>query len=270
MPTMSMLDAPAIRRRPRRAGFALLAVLGVLFAVASVGWAAFAGLSVLVRQQATASASYAGIHSVTLDGSSADLSVIAAPGDAVRLDQQLQWSFGRPTVSVSRVGDQLTIHTHCPLDVGWSCVVRLTLRVPAQTNLSVHSGSGNVSATGLSAAATLVTRNGNVSATAMAGGLTAQSGNGNVTVADSTMSRLEASTSNGNVRVQLAVSPSEVQATSHNGNVDVLLPDQPGVGYDVNANTHNGNRNVAVQLDSSAPRHITVQSSNGNVKVAYP
>lgn len=257
---------PRPRRRP---GLVVVILIGLVIAVASIAWATFAALTVSARQEASDSASYSGIQSITVDTDDGDVAITPATGEATRIEQKVQWSFRRPTVNVAHNGDQLIIRSHCPFQLVWSCSVHLTVELPPSTSVDVHTGSGNIAVAGLTAGATLSTSDGNVKATGVAGNLTMRSSNGSVTATDARSEHIDASSRDGGVRVDLASSPTDVRATSSNGNVTVLVPDQPGVAYQVDSHSGNGSQTVAVRTDPSSPRHITARSSDGDVRVEY-
>ena len=260
---------PAGPRPRRRTGLVLVTAIGLLIAVASIAWATFAAITVSARQEATESASYGGVQSLTVDTDDADVALTAASGDATRVDQKVQWSFRRPTVSVAHNGNQLIIRSHCPFQMVWSCSVHLTVELPPATAVDVHTGSGNIAVAGLTAGATLSTSDGNIKATHIVGDLTMRSSNGNVTATETRSEHIDASSSDGSVRVDLASSATEVRATTSNGNVTVLVPDQPGVAYQVSSHAGNGSQTVSVSTDPSSPRHITARSDDGDVRVEY-
>jgi len=256
-------------RPRRRAGLALVTAIGLLIALATIAWTAFAAITVSARQEASESASYDGVQSVTVDTDDADVAIRTGSRDATRVEQKVQWSFRRPAVSVANNGNQLIIRSHCPFQMVWSCSVQLTIALPPSTAVDVHTGSGNVAVAGLTAGATLTTSDGSVKATGVLGDLTMRSSNGNVTATDTRSEHVDASSSDGSVRLDLASSPTEVHATSGNGNVTVLVPDQPGVAYQVSSHTGNGSQAVSVRTDPSSPRHITARSGDGDVQVKY-
>ena len=256
-------------RPRRRTGLVILTAIGLLIAVVSVAWATFAAITVSARQEASESTTYSGVQRLTVDTDDADVALTAASGDVTRVDQRVQWSFRRPTVSVAYNGNQLIIRSHCPFQLVWSCSVRLTVELPSATAVDVHTGSGNIAVAGLTAGATLTTSDGNVKTTGVLGNLTLRSSNGDVTATDTRSDHVDASSSDGSVRVDLASSATEVRATSSNGNVTVLVPDQPGVAYQVNSHTGNGSQTVSVRTDPSSPKHITARSGDGDVRVEY-
>ena len=255
-------------RPRRRAGLVLVTAIGLLIALATIAWTAFAAITVSARQEASESASYSGVQSVTVDTDDADVAITTGSG-AARVEQKVQWSFRRPAVSVTNNGNQLIIRSHCPFQMVWSCSVQLTVQLPPSTAVDVHTGSGNVAVAGLTAGATLTTSDGSVKATGVLGNLSMRSSNGNVTATDTRSEHVDASSSDGSVRLDLASSPIEVRATSGNGNVTVLVPDQPGVAYQVSSHTGNGRQAVSVRTDPSSPRHITARSGDGDVRVTY-
>jgi hypothetical protein len=253
----------------RRPGFVVVTAIGLLIALATITWATFAAFTVFTREEASSSASYRGVQSVTVDAGDGNVAITPVSGDTTRLDQKLQWSFQRPTVNVAQSGSHLTIRVRCPFQLVWSCSIHLSIQLPPATALNIHTGSGNISVTGVTAGASLSTSDGNVKATRVSGNLSMHSSDGNVTATDTRADSVEASSGDGTVRVDLASSPTEVRATSSDGNVSVLVPDQPGVTYQVSAHTSNGSQDVTVRTDPSSPRHITARSSDGDVEVKY-
>jgi hypothetical protein len=80
----------------------LVTAIGLLIALATIAWAAFAAITVSARQEASESASYSGVQSVTVDTDDADVAITTGSGDATRVEQKVQWSFRRPAVSVGQ------------------------------------------------------------------------------------------------------------------------------------------------------------------------
>lgn len=127
------------------------------------------------------------------------------------------------------------------------CRVDYTVRVPAETSVTVRVDNGGVEAEGVTGAVDLRTGNGSVSGTALGA------------------RRASLSSDNGTVDAAFDVAPDEVTTTTDNGAVTVTVP--PGTAYDVRARTGVGMKRVSVPTDPSSPRRITATTGNGMVTV---
>ncbi len=100
------------------------------------------------------------------------------------------------------------------------------------------------------------------------GTLQASSGQGYVTVSRSAATAVSVQSDQGDVAVDLVVSPSRVTAASGQGNVTVELPRGPS-SYQVGASSGQGNVLNRVASNPTSSRIVDASSAQGNVTVGY-
>ena len=94
-----------------------------------------------------------------IDTGDGDIRVVARPGDTVTYSSSLKWIGRRPSVAVSAGGDQLRLKSSCPtflpvaeLPIFSRCDVDLIVGVPPATDISIDSGSADITPVGLKGA----------------------------------------------------------------------------------------------------------------------
>lgn len=142
--------------------------------------------------------------------------------------------------------------------------LNVTIRVPAGVRLRVHSGNGDVSATGAYAEAFARSGNGRVRVSGIAGEVEAVSGNGDVTV-ESVRGPVMANTGNGDVRVRTVQGP--VSARSGNGDLLVTMTELRAAS-DMEFTTGNGRIEVTVPAEFNAD--IDASTGNGGIRTDFP
>jgi hypothetical protein len=142
--------------------------------------------------------------------------------------------------------------------------LNVTIRVPAGVRLSVHSGNGDVGATG--AYAELVARSGNgrVRVAGTAGEVDAASGNGEVTV-DGVRGPVRAASGNGDVRVSTVLGP--VTASSGNGDLLVRMTE---LRADADMEFTTGNGRIEVTVPNGFNAEIDASTGNGGIRTDFP
>jgi DUF4097 and DUF4098 domain-containing protein YvlB len=187
-------------------------------------------------------------------------------------------------------------HTH-DSDLYRNISISYEIRVPAQTHLEAHAGSGNFTASGIELDVTGHTGSGNIRVEDTGGraelssgsgdvelrnargGAHASAGSGNVTVTDVAGS-VRASSGSGNVRVELA-GQGDVEATSGSGNIRIRgvkgsLRGSTGSG-DIEAageqqgdwHLRTGSGNVSVELPKGASFELDAHSGSGSIQTDH-
>jgi hypothetical protein len=247
--------------------------------------ASFAGL--LARHIDTISIAAPAAHRLVVHSSSGNVTVTGTSRDDIAGTAKRTWSFVQPKVTTTHVGDAVELSVSCGWNISGYCGASFDLQVPAGTAVDLETSSGDVTATGLHADATLRTSSGNASATGVTGNVTAHSSSGDVTatgvtgtlsldtdsgtiaVSDSAAPRVDASTSSGDVRIDLAADSEAIDARTSSGGVAIRLPDTAGVAYRLDLHTDSGTTSGQVRTDPSSSRTITASTSSGDVSVAY-
>lgn len=270
---------------PRRVSAWLVvgAVVGALLVVMSA--ASFAAM--VARHTDTVTVTSQAAPRLVVHSSSGDVTVTGTDRDDFSGTARRTWSFVEPKIVTERVGDAIEMRVDC----GWSftgyCDATFDLEVPTGTAVDVHTSSGDVTASGLTAHATLTADSGRVHASGVAGGVTAGTSSGDVVldgvsgdldlrvtsghidVTDSDAARVTARASSGEIRLDLRSDVDVIDAHASSGSVAIWLPDTRGVAYALDLRTSSGNTSGQVRTDPASPRTITAATSSGDVSVAY-
>lgn len=192
------------------------------------------------------------------------------PGDAVAGERTDRYGLVRPSVSVRRDGDVLVVEGRCGrvwLTGSW-CSTAVTLTVPADVRVTVHSGAGSVHLGALTGPIDVSTGAGDVTLTGTAGVVVVDAGAGNVRGVGLAGTSVDASSGAGEVRLAFVRPPSNVRAESGAGSVAVVLPDGETV-YRVDADSGAGSRSVDVRTSATADALVYAHSGAGDVTVRY-
>ena len=167
----------------KRTAAVVLAVVGLVMVLA--GAVSVVGLAVANRD--TTTRTFDGVRVLDIEGGAGDVEVKATGdevGGQVSVEVRRRWSWRKPAVSGRMEGGTLRLGSGCQGAFLGLCEARFLVKVPARVPLTVHTGSGNVTADGMLAGVDLRTGSGDVRGSALEGGVTANSSSGNVTVAD--------------------------------------------------------------------------------------
>jgi hypothetical protein len=244
-----------------------LRILAVGLSVIAVGWAALTAASLLARVTEHRSATYEGVRSLDVDLGFESVEIVAGTdATSVSMTRSYTWSLGKPTVASRLDGDVLSISSSCPFTVGLGCSGHVRLVVPKDLDVQVHNSDGSITLRDLTGSIDLSTSDGSITASNLTGSVKLHSADGSMNVTELRSDNVEATTSDGSVRLSFEVAPSSVTARTSDGSVEVLVPDD-GNAYDVTTTTADGSKNVSVPTDPSAARSIKVRTSDGSIRV---
>ena len=224
---------------------------------------------------------------LVVHSSSGSVTVTAGSGDEITGTAQREWSFRQPQIVSEKVGDAVELRADCGFNFVGFCDAAFDLQVPAGTVVDLHTSSGDLSATGLRADATLSADSGHIAVSDVAGRVAAHTSSGDIAinrvtgdldlggssgtidVADSDAAHVTAHTSSGDVGLDLRGDAETVDAHTSSGQVSVRLPDTAGVAYRLDLGTSSGRTSGEVRTDPSSPRTVTATTSSGDVSVVY-
>jgi hypothetical protein len=259
--------ADAGARRPDPGLRGALRLLAVVLSVLLVAFGVWSLASLLARSTEHRQATYAGVSAVDVDLSFESLRVTATDAPTVHLDRSWSWSFGEPTVRQRRVGDRLVVTSSgCGFTPGLGCTGSVELEVPRDLTLRLRTSNSGLTLQDLTGDIDASTSNGSVVGSGLTGQVRLSTSNGRVEATGLRTARVEATTSNGSVRLGFAVAPTTVVARTSNGTVEVIVP-RDRTAYRVDATTSNGANEVTVPTDARADRTIDAHTSNGAVRV---
>ncbi|MEV6166241.1 DUF4097 family beta strand repeat-containing protein [Streptomyces sp. NPDC052052] len=200
---------------------------------------------------------------LTISRSNGDLDVRPADVDEVEVKRWFSgWSvFGKPKASWDLVGDKLTLGTDCGFVIS-SCSARYEVLVPKNLALTVEGDNGETTATGFDTALRIRSDNGSVHVSDASGSLTLHSGSGELRATGIDSGRVEARSANGKVYLAFVSTPDRVDVRTENGGVTVEVPD---AAYKVTTRTENGDVEANVPTDASSDRTISARTENGAI-----
>ncbi|WP_328582844.1 DUF4097 family beta strand repeat-containing protein [Streptomyces sp. NBC_00370] len=154
---------------------------------------------------------------------------------------------------------------------GAGCTRMPTVTVPDGTAVTVSARNAGIDVGGLTGDLHLTTVNGDVTGVETGSAhasVTLTTRNGSIRVTGLRAAHLGAGTVNGDVVLDCAVAPTDVNARTTNGSVDLTVP-HDAAPYNVDATTNNGRPHITVPTvpppPASAKRTLTLRTVNGDV-----
>ena len=266
------------RRAALAAGVPLAALAVAWGALSGVAWLGLGSYPVrlhLPARSGTATVRVSAGRILVRPGTPGRLAVTGTAHYAL-IRSRVSWQAGPAGVTVTSQCRQIT----------GPCGFDYTVAVPAAITTQVTNGSGDVTATGLTAAATLRSGSGTVQLWSLSGSVSASTGSGDITgsglagatvSADSgsgtiTLSRVSSrdvtvSAGSGDITVTFSRAPANVQITDGSGNVRLVLP-RGRTAYRVQTSTGSGSTAVTVPQNQASARVITVSADSGDITIS--
>jgi hypothetical protein len=227
------------------------------------------------------------VDRLSVDAGAGDVTVVRELSDAqvVTVDSTVKGSLHAPVLRAVKDGATVRIDGNCPYITFGPCNARIVIRVPAATEVDIHSGAGDVTASGLtgrvqletgsgdvnadnlSGPADLHTSSGDVDVRGLSGAAELRSGSGDINAANLATAEVTADTASGDVGLEFRLAPRTVDASTASGDVDVSVPE--GEVYRVEADPGSGDQSVNMKTDPAATRIIRAQTASGDVSVGY-
>jgi len=180
---------------------------------------------------------------LVLDTESADVRVVAGDTGRLTVDRHASTAHGHALAAPHLSGSTLRLPSDCygsALGLLIFCSVSYTVHVPADLDLTVRTGSGEIDVEAITAA-----------------GLVVKAGSGDLTLTDVTAQRASATTGSGEVSATGLLCPQTVVDTG-SGDVDLEFGQAPG---SLTASTGSGELSVLVPRDSTT---YTVHQHTGS------
>jgi hypothetical protein len=266
--TTSMPTSPGPAAPRQDAGLRTsLRILAVFLSLALVGWGALTLASLLARATEHRSATYAGVHALDLELAFESAEIVgSSTATSVTMTRSYTWSLSKPDISNTLDGSVLSIRSSCPLSVGLGCSGHVRLVVPKDAEVRVRNSDGALTLRDIDGAVDLATSDGSINASNLTGQVKLHSSDGSMTVTGLRSSNVDASTSDGAVRLSFDVAPSSVTGHSSDGSIQVVVPPD-GTAYHVTATTSDGSRVISVPTDPSSAHRIALSTSDGAIRV---
>jgi DUF4097 and DUF4098 domain-containing protein YvlB len=160
------------------------------------------------------------------------------------------------------------------------------LTIPPRTGLSLSTGGGDQTVSGIKGGVTLASGGGNVSVSSVSGMVTASTGGGDLTAGD-LAGTLSFATDGGNVggtalasrnadirsgggdtTLTFAVPPENLTIRSNGGNITLVLP-RKTTSYSVSASPDGGNLTKPGDVILTSSASIQLDSGGGDITIEY-
>ena len=227
-----------------------VAIIGVPFLLASIGWGALSVVGVLARTSENRSASYQWAGGVIrLQSADGDVVVRRGSSSTVAVSYREHFSFEEPTFHGVSSTSGLALTGKCPGGIlGQNCSLDYTLLVPANAPLDLRIGDGNVTLDGVH------------------GDVTIHAGDGQIRGSELAANTVTASLGDGSVALQWTLPPQRVAVSMGDGSIAVTVPTGSGP-YAVTADRGDGSTDVTVPVDPAASRSLLLRMGDGSISV---
>jgi Putative adhesin len=264
---LSAPPPPSTRRGLPRAFVALCVLIGAFVGV----YVVVSLLSITTASTEHRTRTFQAVDALGIDAGSGDVEIVGERREDIRIDMEIQRGMWRgawqPELDLTSDNRELSVASECSLwaHIGVTdCGASFTIRVPRGTEVQANASSGDVTVAGLTGRVVLDTSSGDVHATDMAGSLVIGSSSGDIEVVRHRGGELDASSSSGDVDVEVSRPLRRLDLAASSGDVTAVVPD---VRYRVVVATGSGDEDVNVQQDPDAARLIDVKASSGDVTV---
>ena len=167
-----------------------------------------------------------------------------------------------PPWSAEQVGDEFVIDDGC---AGIEdCEVDFTIEVAGTADVTINSGSGNVTIADMNSTVIVASDAGNVLLNGITGPISVDLVAGDVLGARLVSTVATFNTGSGDLDVTLTEVFESLTVTSGSGDVKAQVP---GGGYDIDATTDSGDVEIDVDDVDGAAAKITMNTSSGDVTI---
>ena len=145
---------------------------------------------------------------------------------------------------------------------GRRCVVDYTIEVPSGVDVRGSTSNGAIDLEDV-AEVDVQTSNGRIELEDVTGSVVAETSNGRISGSDLTGDGVRATSSNGAIELELGT-PQDVEASTSNGSIRITVPAD---SYRVSTETSNGRTDVGIPNDSDGRFSLDLRTSNGSITV---
>lgn len=245
----------------------LVLAIGVPIAIALIGWTGFSFVADVGQGSYTVNYSIpvrAGQLSLNAAGGEVTVRPGGQPGVG-HLTGIVHYSLIRPRFTWNPTASGTAASLGCRIPVG-DCDLDATLEAPARTALSLRSGGGSLSVSGMTGDVTLSSGGGELTVTGLRGDLRLSTGGGDIHGNALLASDVSVQTGGGDVTLAFTGPPRNLQIRTAGGNITVILP-HSSTPYKINATTGGGVITDPVPQDTASPYVISASTGGGNITI---
>jgi hypothetical protein len=201
-----------------------------------------------------------------IDDFSSDLQVVPGNGPGIEVQRWLSGTAAKPGHSSwTLTGGTLRLSIDCS-GLVLSCGSRFEVAVPPRAAVTVNSGSGTDTVSGLPGPVTINGNQGDLHVSGVSGPLRVSTGSGSITATAIRSSAVQMTTNQGSADISFAAAPQSVTVRCSAGNATVRVP-TAGQRYHVLVSSGTGNASSKVPDDRQAGSVVRVSSGNGDATV---
>jgi Toastrack DUF4097 len=203
---------------------------------------------------------------LVIDDSSSDLQVVPGNGPGIEVQRWLSGTAAKQGhASWTLTGGTLRLSIDCS-GLVLSCGSRFEVAVPPGVAITVNSGSGSDTVSGLPGPVTINGNQGDVHVSGVSGPLRVSTGSGGITATAIRSSAVQMTTNQGSADISFVAAPQSVTVRCSVGNATVRVP-TAGHGYHVLVSSDAGGASSKVPDDRQAGSVVQVSSGNGDATV---
>ena len=246
-------------------GRRLALVIGLPFALASVGWTGLNFVSLVAQAKyKLAPTTLPNGSTLRLSISNGDVAIAASSDGRAHLEGTVNYSLVNARVSWRVVASVVVVSGPSCFWLG-NCGSDLHLAVPPEEDLHAHLGSGTLNVEDLDGPLHLSTSSGDIRVSDTSGPLALSDSSGDITGAVLASSTVSASDDSGDIRLAFNRAPTKVEGHDSSGNITVAVP--ANVAYRVVTHVSSGSSHVDVPTDPASKHFIDLSDDSGDIKV---
>lgn len=203
------------------------------------------------------------VHTVILDGGAGDNYVLGGQYDTVQVTRRAQWRGDTPEVDAYVQDGVLYLSDGCE---GWGwCEVDHEIILPADVDLNLRVGSGDMELNTINGDVRLNTGSGDVYLNQVTGALDVEVGSGDIEGGALALTSFYGQTGSGDVNLRYTQAPDLVDLRTGSG--DVML-DLPEANYALDLDTGSGDIMLNnVQDNTGSEKLLRVSTGSGDISI---
>ncbi|MHC4553271.1 MAG: DUF4097 family beta strand repeat-containing protein [Planctomycetota bacterium] len=147
-----------------------------------------------------------------------------------------------------------------------SLSVKLDVRVPSQTALSLRTSNGAITINSMQKNVNATTSNGRIEVSNVTGNVTANTSNGRIDIRQSDAEKFDLHTSNGKICCEAIAG--NIQASTSNGAIHIKYGSE--AKQDTNINLHTSNGSITVNTPDNYSAKVDASTSNSKIHCNIP
>jgi DUF4097 and DUF4098 domain-containing protein YvlB len=207
---------------------------------------------------------------ISVNTSSGNVRIVRGTGTQIAVEYTEHYQLKKPTVSAATSNGGVQLIAKCPSGIfDNNCAINYVVTIPGTVSLILHSGSGDLDASGVAGRASFSTGSGDITFSDLSGPIVAHTGSGAISGTRTSSKDVQATTGAGDVHVEWVVGPTAVVIDTGVGDISLVVPRGSGP-YRTTTQTGVGSADVTVATDRSANPSISARTGVGSISIGFP